>query len=129
MPDDGNAVDAEQCRAAELGVVDALGETPKNRVENVLRGRNLRLGLRHAVQQIKDHLSHAFAALHQNVAPKAVADDDVNGMFKDIFTFDVAEKVQRRGLQKLMRFFCQLVALCLLPSRYSAGRLWGWGRR
>ena len=93
MPNDGQPIDAEQGRTTELRIVDALGEALENKIESVLRPGKLRVGFRHAVQQVKDHLGHAFAAFDQNVAPKAVAHDHVDRVFKHVFAFHVAGKV------------------------------------
>ena len=61
-----------------------------------------------------DHVHQALADLERDVAGEPVAHDHVGHAGIDVARFDVADEVDRRALQQLMRLARQLVALGLL---------------
>ena len=114
--------DAEQRRAAVLGVVDALAEAPerpaRQQVADLARERARQL----FAQQLLDHLDQAFAQLQHDVAGEAVADDDVGAAREDVAGLDVADEVERRRLQQPVAPRGSGRCPCLPLRRSTAGR-------
>ena len=68
-----------------------------------------------------DGLDQPFAHLQRDVAGEAVADDHVGVAGVDVAPFDVADEVDRRVLEQLVRLARQIVALALfLADREQA---------
>src|SRR5688572_2478858 len=111
MPDEAQAVDAEERRAAELRRVDAAGEsseggTRQHRPE--ARGGRRRQFL---AQHRPDRADDAFADLQRDVAGEAVADDDVRLALEQVTGLDVADERQPAGLEGAERLAGELIAL------------------
>ena len=122
VADDAQPGDAEQRRAAVLRVVDALAEpperAPRQQVADLARKRALQL----LAEQRPRPSRPALRSLQHDVAGEAVADDHVGVAAVDLARLDVADEVQRRGLEQLVRLARQLVALASLPRRSTAAR-------
>ena len=112
--------DAEQRRAAVLGVVHAPAEPPERPPRQQRAHLHRERARQLLAQQVLHHLDEPFADLQRDVAGEAVADDHVGLAAVDIARFDVADERQRRGLQQPMRLARQLVALASLPRRSTA---------
>ncbi len=93
MADEAGAIDAEQRRAAMLGVVDlafdvakgALGQHQAGAIERRLPG----LLLEHPDHHLTESLGH----LENDVAGESVTDHDIDVAGEDIPAFDVADEV------------------------------------
>src|SRR5688572_26713978 len=90
VADDAAAVDAEERRAAVLGVVDALLEVVHRPLEHqradLARRRPGELGAEH----LADHLAEGLAGFEDDVADEPVADHDVGVAVEDVAAFGVA---------------------------------------
>ena len=87
-----DAGDAEQRRAAVLGVVDAAPEMPQ-RAARQQRADPHGDGARQLfAQQTLDHVDEPLADLQRDVAGEAVADDDVGLAAVDVARLDVADE-------------------------------------
>src|SRR5439155_15729913 len=108
VTDDGGPVNAEQRRAAHLGVVDAAPETLEGR-HRQLRP-DLRAGVPHELflDHGADHLGQTLGDLQGDVPGEAVGDHDVTPAVVDVAAFHVAHEVQRRLAQMLVRLLRQL---------------------
>src|ERR1700693_675416 len=60
---------------------------------------------------MKNRFGQTFAGLNDHIPVKTVADDDVGIPFKNVFPFDVADKIEGTFFEDLMRFLGQLVSL------------------
>ena len=114
--------DAEQRRAAVFRVVHAPAEAPERAPRQQRSDAHRDRARQLLAQQRLDHLDQALADLQRHVAGEPVADDDVGVAAVDVARLDVADEVERRGLQQPVRLARQLVALASLPRRSTAGR-------
>ena len=113
VTDDAEAVEAEERRAAVLGVVDAPAEAAERLARQQVADARAERRRQLVVQQALDRLDQPFADLQRDVAGEAVADDDVDVAGVDVAPLDVADEVDRRVLEQLVRLARQLVALAL----------------
>jgi hypothetical protein len=111
VPHQAQAVDAEQRRTAELGRVDAAGETLEGRPRQHRGEPRDRRRRQLLAQHRADRADDAFADLQGDVAGEAVADDDVGVAVEQIAGLDVADERQPAGLERAERLAGQLVAL------------------
>src|SRR5579862_4808867 len=125
---DADAVDAQQRRAAVLGVV----EPQRERFEARARERDAEAHEQTAAQlfaeQAEDAEGETFAELEDDVADEPVAHHDVGGAGKDAAPLDVPDEPQARPAEQLRRPDHEFVALRVLlavaeqahPRRFDA---------
>src|SRR5262245_53513971 len=108
VTDDRERADAQERRAAALGVVDALPESAERITSlGIIRERRTEL----LAQHVLDELDEALAHLQRNVPREAVAHDDVGLPGEEIARFEVADEVQSGVREQPMRVADQLRAL------------------
>ena len=98
MRDDAHALDAEQWCAAVIGVVEAAEDLRDHVLLDAARR-----------EHAEDELRHRLVELEQHVADEAIADDDVERAARasrgqDVTPFDVADEVEPRTREQLVRF-------------------------
>ena len=87
-----DAGDAEQRRAAVLGVVDAPAETPERAPRQQRSDAHRDRARQLLAQQLLDHLDQPLADLQRDVAGEPVADDHVGVAAVDVARLDVADE-------------------------------------
>ena len=89
--------------------------TPRSRAPpySAASSRRLSSAVSAPLGQRLDHVHQALADLERDVAGEPVTHDHVGHTGIDITRFDVADEVDRRALEQLMRLARQLVALGL----------------
>ena len=100
MADDADAADAEQRRAAVLGIIDAFLEIEEGAFRQDVADLAGNGGLERLAEEVADHLDETLADLEGDVADEAVADDHVDVAAVDVAAFDVADVVQVRFLRR-----------------------------
>ena len=122
VTDDAEAVQTEQRRTAELGIVDASPEASKRLAREEVADSRPERRRQLLVQQSFDRLDEALADLQRDVPGEPVADDHVGVARVHVTTLDVADETHRRGLQQLMRLAGQGRCPCSLPRPPTAAR-------
>ena len=122
VADDRHAGDAEQRRAAVLGVVHAPAEMPERPPRQQRSDAHRERARQLLAQQLLDHFDQPFADLQRDIAGEPVADDDVGVAAVDVARLDVADERERRRLEQPVRLARQLVALRSPRRRSTAGR-------
>ena len=107
---DGDAFEAQQWRAAVLGIVQAPFEFAKGLFCEDIADFSCNRFLQFLTEHCGECLDQAFAQLQRDVAGETVADDDVDVPLENIAPFDITDKVDRRALQRFERFLGQLVS-------------------
>ena len=111
--DDAHALDAQQRRAAVLGIIHALLEILESRARQHVSDFARDGGFQRLAQHLVDHVHQAFAHLQRDVADESVADDHVGLAGEDIAAFHVADEMNGQRLQQRRGGARQLVALVL----------------
>src|SRR5262245_14615374 len=100
VADDREAGDAEQRRAAVLGIVDAAAEPPERPSRQQVADLAGKGPLQLVAKQRFHGLYQSLARLQYHVAGEPVADDDVRRSAVDFTTLDVADEIERRRLEQ-----------------------------
>src|SRR5690242_10233835 len=125
VADDGDALDAQQRKAAVFPVVQLLEEALERGLHEPAAELRAQVGQERALQPLAHHLRHALGALEDDVAYEAVAGDDIEAAVPDIAAFGVADEVEVHAPQALRRFQRDGRALGILLAHAQQAHLGG----
>src|SRR5688572_22169205 len=115
VADEDDAVDAEQRRAAVLGVVELLLQALEGGPHEERAELRLEVATDLLARALGNVADHGLGQLEHHVAGEAVGDDHVHLAPQDVPALDVADEVHVRRLgQQAVRLLAELVALARL---------------